>query len=84
MYVIIIVLLCFVYVCRKQLKPVYISGMPGTGKTATVLAAVNSLKEEVGRSVAFFCRWRWDYGVGGREGWVGLPGKKAATSIHDS
>ena len=56
MYVIIIVLLCFVYVCRKQLKPVYISGMPGTGKTATVLAAVNSLKEEVGRSVAIFCR----------------------------
>ena len=36
-----------IYVCRKQLKPVYISGMPGTGKTATVLAAVNSLKEEV-------------------------------------
>ena len=80
MYVIIIVLLCFVYVCRKQLKPVYISGMPGTGKTATVLAAVNSLKEEVGRSVAIFCRWRWDYG-GGRQRRVGCAAWKEGSNL---
>ena len=86
MYVIIIVLLCFVYVCRKQLKPVYISGMPGTGKTATVLAAVNSLKEEVGTVGLSLSSVDGDgiMGVEGREGWVALPGKKAATSIHDS
>ena len=28
-------------------KPLYVSGMPGTGKTATVLATVNELKKEV-------------------------------------
>ena len=27
-------------------KPVYISGMPGTGKTATVLATINELRDE--------------------------------------
>lgn len=34
---------------RKQLRPLYISGMPGTGKTATVTAAVNALKDLVKR-----------------------------------
>ena len=28
-------------------KPIYVSGVPGTGKTATVLSVINSLKKEV-------------------------------------
>lgn len=30
----------------KSIKPVYISGMPGTGKTATVKATINALRKE--------------------------------------
>lgn len=32
---------------KACVKPIYISGMPGTGKTATVLASIASLKKDV-------------------------------------
>ena len=34
---------------RQMTKPIFISGMPGTGKTATVLATVQELRKEASR-----------------------------------
>ena len=33
----------------ERIKPIYISGMPGTGKTATIKATVRALEKEAGR-----------------------------------